>query len=99
MEMNYDFLEEMEDFLGGTFHQDIDSPEEAIEEFITESSIECLVFTVQYCEDFLKCDMTIKEKEDFIKKNTDIFFPSIELTPIKWLLSAVEQITEAINNK
>ncbi|GJI59804.1 hypothetical protein BATMR_28320 [Bacillus altitudinis] len=28
------YLKKLEDFLDGTFHQDIDSPEEALDEFI-----------------------------------------------------------------
>lgn len=47
MNESYSYLEELEDFLGGTFHQDIDSPEEAIDEFIHEASKECLLSTIK----------------------------------------------------
>ncbi len=31
------YLKKLEDFLDGTFHQDIDSPEEALDEFIQKN--------------------------------------------------------------
>lgn len=60
---NYDSLEELSDFSDGTFHQDMGSPKQALENFITESSKECLVFTIKFCE------------ESFIKSNLEIYFP------------------------
>ncbi|WP_240486217.1 contact-dependent growth inhibition system immunity protein [Bacillus haynesii] len=47
MQDNYDIFEELSDFLDGTFHQDMGSPEQALNEFISESSKECLAFTIQ----------------------------------------------------
>ncbi|MBU8788520.1 MULTISPECIES: contact-dependent growth inhibition system immunity protein [Bacillus] len=93
---NYDILEELSDFLAGTFHQDMGSPEQAIKEFITESSKECLVFTIKFCEEFLNSDKSDHEKEDFIKSNSEIYYPAIGLTPIQWLKSIIEQMKEAI---
>ena len=42
MNESYDDVEELEDFLVGTFHQDIRSPEQALDEFIIEVSKKCL---------------------------------------------------------
>jgi len=56
MDESYDFLDELENFLGATFHQDIRSPEHALDEFIEEISKEGLLFTVKYCEEFLNSD-------------------------------------------
>ena len=42
-----DYIEELEDFLGGTFHQDISSPEQALDEFIKEVNKECLLSTIK----------------------------------------------------
>ena len=53
MDESYDYLEELEDFLGGTFHQDISSPEQALAEFINEANKECLLFTIKYWDQFL----------------------------------------------
>ena len=50
MDGTNNYLEELEDFLGGTFHQDMISPEQAIDEFINEVSKECLLSTIKVCE-------------------------------------------------
>ncbi|WCM17653.1 contact-dependent growth inhibition system immunity protein [Priestia filamentosa] len=96
MNESYNFLEELEDFLAGTFHQDISSPEEALDEFIEEASKECLLFTIKYCEEFLSSELTEQEKENIIQNNADIYFPAIELTPLQWLNQLVKKITEDV---
>lgn len=96
MQDNYDIFEELSDFLDGAFHQDMGSPEQALNEFISESSKECLAFTIKFCEEFLNSDISDQEKEDFIKSYSEIYFPAIRLTPIQWLKSVIEQIKEAI---
>ncbi|MDR4435256.1 contact-dependent growth inhibition system immunity protein [Bacillus tequilensis] len=93
---NYDTLEELSDFLEGTFHQDMGSPEQALKEFIAESSKECLVFTIKFCEEFINENMSDQEKESFIKSNTEIYFPAIDLTPLQWLKKVITEIKEAI---
>ena len=95
----YDYLDELEDFLGGTFHQDISSPEQALDEFINEVSKECLLSTIKHCEELLNNNLTKQEKEDFIQNNTEIYFPAIELTPLQWLCKLVEQMQEAVKLK
>ncbi|PJZ02125.1 hypothetical protein CPT06_01665 [Bacillus vallismortis] len=96
MDESYDFLDELENFLGGTFHQDIQSPEHVLDEFIEEISKEGLLFTVKYCEEFLNSNLTKEEKEDIIKCNAEIYFPTIGLTPLEWLKSVILQLKEAI---
>ncbi|MEG7333998.1 contact-dependent growth inhibition system immunity protein [Bacillus sp. 0102A] len=96
MNENYDTLEELSDFLEGTFHQDMGSPEQALKEFIAESSKECLVFTIKFCEEFLIENISDQEKESFIKSNTEIYFPAIDLTPLQWLKKVITEIKEAI---
>lgn len=91
IEYNADFIE-LEEFLGGTFHQDINSPEEALDEFINEVSKECLLSTIKDCEKFLKSNLTGEEKEDFIQNKVEIYFPSIDLTPLEWLSKIVVQM-------
>ncbi|WP_237749871.1 contact-dependent growth inhibition system immunity protein [Bacillus amyloliquefaciens] len=60
---NYDSLEELSDFPDGTFHQDMGSSKQALEDFITESSKECLVFIIKFCEEFLNSDISEQEKK------------------------------------
>jgi hypothetical protein len=43
-------FEELADFLDGTFHQDMGSPEQALAEFIVEATKECLEFTLESLE-------------------------------------------------
>lgn len=99
MDESYDYLEELEDFLGGTFHQDISSPEKALDEFINEVSRECLLSTIKDCEMFLNSNLTKQEKEDLIQNNTEIYFPAIEVTPLQWLSKLVEQLQGAVKTK
>jgi hypothetical protein len=99
MDEIYDYLEELEDFLGGTFHQDIISPEQALDEFINGVSKECLLSTIQDCEEFLNSTLIKQEKENLIQNNTEIYFPAIELTPLQWLYKLVEQMKEAAKTK
>ncbi|MDR4938253.1 contact-dependent growth inhibition system immunity protein [Rossellomorea marisflavi] len=99
MDETYDFLEELENFLGGTFHQDISSPEQAIDEFINEASIECLLSTIKDCEKFLNSSLTKQEKENIIQHNAEVYFPAIELTPLQWLNNLVENMKEGVKTK
>lgn len=99
MAEEYDFLEEVQDFFGGTFHQDISSPEQALYDFINEASKECLLSTIRDCERFLNSNLTKQEKEDFIQDNLEIYFPAIELNPMQWLYKLVEQIQEEVQKK
>ncbi|MCY7892048.1 contact-dependent growth inhibition system immunity protein [Bacillus vallismortis] len=96
MDDSYDLLDELEIFLGATFHQDIRSPEHALDEFIEEMSKEGLLFTVKFCEEFLNSDLTKEEKEDIIKCNAKIYFLTIGLSPIEWFKSVIEKLKGAI---
>ncbi|WP_370629662.1 contact-dependent growth inhibition system immunity protein [Fictibacillus sp. 5RED26] len=54
MEETYEhYLVQLEDFLGGTFHQGTISPEQALDDFIKEASKECLLSTINDCENLL----------------------------------------------
>lgn len=100
MEETYEhYLEQLKDFLGGTFHQDISSPNHALDEFINEVSKECLLSIIKDCEEFLNSSLTNQEKENIIRHNTDIYFPTIKLTPLQWLINSVEQMKEGIKIK
>jgi CdiI immunity protein len=96
LEDTNNFIEELEDFLGGTFHQDIESPELALEEFIDETSYKGIEQTVIDCEAFLNCDLKNQEKEDIIQSNTEIYFPAIGQAPLGWLRQVVEQLKNSL---
>ena len=95
----YDYLDELEDFLGGTFHQDISSPKQALDEFINEVSKECLLSTIKDCEAFFNSNLTKQEKEDIIQNNTEINFLNIKSNPLQWLGKLVEQMQAAVKIK
>ncbi|MBD7938613.1 hypothetical protein H9655_16375 [Cytobacillus sp. Sa5YUA1] len=99
MDENYDYLEELEDFLGGTFHQDISSPEQALDEFINEVSKEGLLSTIKDCEKFLNSSLTFQEKEHIIQNNAEVYFPAIKLTPLQWLINLVEEMKKGAKTK
>ncbi|QTL47260.1 MULTISPECIES: contact-dependent growth inhibition system immunity protein [Priestia] len=99
MDESYDYIEEVEGFLGGTFHQDISSPEQALKEFINEVSKECLLSTIRDCEELLNSNLTKQEKENLIQKSAEIYFSATELTPLQWLYKLVEQMKEAVKTK
>lgn len=99
MNKRCDYLEEVADFLGATFHQDMGSPEEALDEFIEECYKEALLTTLKDCEEFLRNDWTNEEKESFIQNKAEIYFPAIGLTPLQWLNKVVEQLRAAVKTK
>ncbi|WP_078552224.1 contact-dependent growth inhibition system immunity protein [Bacillus alkalicellulosilyticus] len=99
MDETYDYLEELEDFFGGTFHQDINSPEQALEEFIKEASIECLQYTIKDCEKFLNSKLTKQEKESIIQNNAEVYFSALKLNPLQWLNNIVEKLKEGVKTK
>ncbi|MED0962092.1 MULTISPECIES: contact-dependent growth inhibition system immunity protein [Bacillus] len=90
--------EELSDFLDGTFHQDMGTAEKALNEFIEEAHKVCIENTIKYITEFLKSDLSTQEKEEFIKDYTEVYFPSLKLTPIEWLEQTVETLKQALKN-
>ncbi|MFJ6413362.1 contact-dependent growth inhibition system immunity protein [Terribacillus saccharophilus] len=58
---------ETTDFLGGTFHQDILSPKDALEEFIKDTTQLGIKQTIDHCVTFLNSNLTDHEKEKIIQ--------------------------------
>ncbi|MDR3598047.1 contact-dependent growth inhibition system immunity protein [Clostridium sp.] len=78
-------FEELKDFLSGTFHQDISSSESAIKEYAIEVGQEYTLFIVKCIKEFLNSNFTEEEKNNFIERNTELYFPAIDMTPVEWL--------------
>lgn len=74
----------LENFLGGTFHQDIESPENAVFEYAKEYK-ESLDEIISAIDEFLECSMTLEEKNEFVTQNTEIYFPALGKEPMRWL--------------
>ncbi|MED0714272.1 contact-dependent growth inhibition system immunity protein [Aeribacillus composti] len=84
-------------FLAGTFHQDADSTEEALQELLTEESKEYLKSAIVFLTEFINSEYSDDEKNEYIQHCADgVYFPDLELTPIQWLKSVVEQLKEAV---
>ncbi len=99
MQDKYIQYEELGDFLAGTFHQDIESLKFAINEFINEVTNICLENTIEDITAFLQSGLSVHEKEEFIIYDTEIYFPALNLTPIKWLEQIIELLKRALKNK
>lgn len=98
--MDERFREEFSGFLGGHWHQDMDSPEQALEEMITECHSDTLVEAVQMIAQFLSSNDEGDEwKIDFIEDSTDIYFPNMELQPLDWLRHVKARLEEALSRK
>lgn len=99
MKDKYIQYEELGDFLAGTFYQDIESLEFAINELITEVTNICLENTIEDITAFLQSGLSVHEKEEFIIYNTEIYFPSSNLTPIEWLEQIIKLLKRALKKK
>lgn len=91
------WLEELENFLGGTFHQDINSPEEALNDYINEVGGDWLRKIVQCAEMFMFDNkMSLEEKNKYIISNTDIYFPAMNLTPFQWFQNIINVMKQSL---
>lgn len=80
-------------FLAGTFHQDIDSPEDALQELLREESKEYLEYAVAFLTEFIQSNYSDIEKNDYIEYCADgVYFPALELTPLQWLNNVIEEL-------
>lgn len=87
-------------FLAGTFHQDIDSPEVALQELLTEESIEYLESAIVFLTDFIRSEYSEVQKNEYIQTCADgVYFPALGLQPLQWLYQVIKQIKEAVKEK
>ncbi|MFN2748023.1 contact-dependent growth inhibition system immunity protein [Bacillus sp. z60-18] len=82
-------------FLGGIFHQDIESPESALEEYLDQVSQKEQEDDVIALTEFINSEYSEEEKNDFIEEAADgVDFLSYEVAPLMWL----KQVTQKIKN-
>lgn len=97
--MQNEQYEDVFQFLGGTFHQDIESPEHAFEEFLRETSRVYLKDAVLFLKEFINSALTKEEKNSFIEKSADgVYFPALGQEPIDWLKGITLQIETEVSN-
>ncbi|MGG0050594.1 contact-dependent growth inhibition system immunity protein [Bacillus atrophaeus] len=82
-------------FLGGHFHQDIESPEKALDEYLNEASQKLKERDLIALTEFVNNDYSEEDKNEFIKEAADgLYFPEDDITPLEWLKQVIEQIKE-----
>lgn len=89
-------LDKIENFLAGTFHQDINSIEEALSEYILEYGSKWAIEITNTLEEFLNSN--VKNKDKFIEDNTEIYFEGMKIAPTKWLENIIEEMRQKIYN-
>ncbi|MEW9675251.1 hypothetical protein ABRT01_03540 [Lentibacillus sp. L22] len=71
-------------FLAGTFHQDIESPEQALEELLVDETKEYLEYAIVFLSDFINSNYSNFEKNEYIQCCADgIYFPDLGLEPLQ----------------
>lgn len=84
-------------FLGGIFHQDIESPESALDEYLEEIPKEEQETDILALKDFINSDYTDEEKNDFIDEVADgVDIRSYGVSPLVWLEQVIQKIEKNI---
>mgnify|MGYP003105913167 CR=1 FL=1 len=97
--MDNSYIEQLENFLGGTFHQDIDSIQEALNKYIDECDKEWLNKIIISGEKFLQSDISDDNKDKFIEDSTEIYFESINMNPREWLNCIINTLKKEVNKQ
>ncbi|OIR59299.1 hypothetical protein BLL41_21225 [Bacillus sp. FMQ74] len=85
-------------FLAGTFHQDIETPDDVLQELLTEESKEYLEYAIVFLTDFIESEHSDNEKNEYIQSCVDgVYFPAFNLEPIEWLNTLIVQIKESFS--
>ncbi|MGF4037770.1 contact-dependent growth inhibition system immunity protein [Bacillus subtilis] len=84
-------------FLGGHFHQDIESPEDALNKYLNEASQKLKERDLIALTEFVNSNYSEADKNEFIEEAADgIYFPEDDITPLEWLKQVTEQIKEQL---
>ncbi|KUP31049.1 contact-dependent growth inhibition system immunity protein [Bacillus halotolerans] len=84
-------------FLGGIFHQDIETPESALAEYLEEIPKEEQKTDIVALKDFINSDYSDEEKNDFIDEAADgVDILSYDVSPIIWLEQVIQKIEKNI---
>ncbi|MFP7692919.1 contact-dependent growth inhibition system immunity protein [Bacillus subtilis] len=84
-------------FLGGIFHQDIETPESALDEYLEEIPKEEQETDIAALKDFFNSDYSDEEKNGFIDEAADgVDVLSYGVSPIIWLEQVIQKIEKNI---
>ncbi|KAF1677389.1 contact-dependent growth inhibition system immunity protein [Bacillus mexicanus] len=82
-------------FLGGHFHQDIESPASALDGYLNEATQNLKERDFMALTEFLNNDYSEEDKNEFIEEAADgIYFSEDGITPLEWLEQIAEQIKQ-----
>ncbi|MGW6108767.1 contact-dependent growth inhibition system immunity protein, partial [Bacillus subtilis] len=82
---------------GGIFHQDIETPESALDEYLEEIPKEEQKTDIAALKDFFNSDYSDEEKNDFIDEAADgVDVLSYGVSPIIWLEQVIQKIEKNI---
>lgn len=87
----------LRNLLSAYFNQDIESPEEALQEYIEENTKKRILITIEEIDKFSSEDLPQQEKELFIEDNCYLYFPALELTPIEWLKQVQDEFKRTVD--
>ncbi|BDG79488.1 hypothetical protein BSF_12170 [Bacillus subtilis] len=83
--------------LGGYFHQDIETPESALDEYLEEIPKEEQETDIVALKDFINSDYSEEEKNDFIDEAADgVDILSYRVSPLVWLEQVIQKIEKNI---
>ncbi|OYD06130.1 contact-dependent growth inhibition system immunity protein [Paludifilum halophilum] len=85
-------------FLAGVFHQDFESPEEALEMIRECGHIE-LDDTSKFIRCFLELGISDEDKNKFTEEHSWIYFPALGMTPLEWLKEIVVDLEKSVKIK
>ena len=104
-EMNLEEIEDLDDedeeidilenFLGGTFHQDMGDPDDELWELLREANVSWLEKLETCIREFLKSELDDSQKEKFITDEVYIYFPETN----KFLFNFINTFIIYINNE
>jgi len=60
--MKKESIEELEDFLAGTFHQDISNPNDALDDYVNSVDVEWLNSMMSIISEFMESNISEKKK-------------------------------------
>ena len=87
----------LRNFLGGTFHQGVNSPEEALLEYIRSVGHDWIRTLISNIISFLESELSVEEKNNFIRDNAEIYFPVMKINPTEWLKHVVVELKRSLN--
>lgn len=92
-------LQVLKNFLQAYFHQDIETPEAALQDLIKEETPHYLSEIVTAATSFLTSSLTEEEKNQFISSHCDLYFPALNKSPVAWLENVVQQLQLSLNGR